>query len=154
MKLRAFLSSLFTIPIAACTIPVVGNSPEEVKHRKDISDVKLEDLEKPIEKKLTFMCGPYKVWMEITRNFIIPCGEYYEINVYGDLYKTIGEAILVHKIETKSKRVRFEGPIFRKEDLDKQWNIDSINVMNLLATLKENQMDIITEYPKTKIKLG
>lgn len=34
MKLRTFLGSLLSLPLLGCAIPVVGNSPEEIKHRK------------------------------------------------------------------------------------------------------------------------
>src|SRR6266404_8335166 len=130
MNLRTFIFSLFTLP-------VIKQSNTVAK----ISGVSISELPKPVEKELRFTYGPYKVWMQITKNFIFLCNDgSYEMNIYQDHYKVIGEAILIHGIETKQKRIRFEGKIFHQKDLDKQWEIDKINIMQLLDTLQESQM--------------
>ena len=38
MKTKLMLCLLLAVALAGCTIPVVGNSPEEVKHREHPED--------------------------------------------------------------------------------------------------------------------
>lgn len=38
MNFRIVIFALLLLCVAGCTIPVVGNSPEEVKHRKQLQE--------------------------------------------------------------------------------------------------------------------
>lgn len=153
MKLRTFINSLFTLPIIGCTIPVVGNSPEEIKHRKDISNIQLKDYPIPVEKTLTCQYGEFEIRFTVTNQVLIPCKDldgslYYETNQYKTYNKVIAEVTLKNKpSQHQWRRHRFEGPLFTIDELDKRWNDDTKAIMAKLDSMKESDMEIITNVP-------